>query len=472
MLNLSSLFTTLALVSLLGLSKPVGASEDHPAPLSARDIAKAFSNAFADIVEEVSPAVVTLEVTGKVQPTNSRIPPQFRRFFGEQAPRQAPRGQGSGFIVTSADGDHVVITNHHVIDNAAEITVHLADGRELPGSVIGGDPMTDLAVVDINDENLPTISLATEPTRVGEWVLAIGSPFGLEHTVTAGIVSAINRNDLQVNAFENFIQTDAAINQGNSGGPLVNLDGHVVGINSAILSRSGGNNGIGLTIPIELAKPIIDQLISNGFVQRGFVGIGGQDLSDELAEAMGINHKGGVIISEVVPHSGADKAGLQVQDVIISIRGEKIDDWAAFRLQVAALQPGTEIPFGILRNNEEQTITVTLGARDDDLATAPPATNRITEELGLQLEPISQELRQQQELPEKVIGTVIAEVAPNSPAAQAGLGSGMIITAVGATEVDSPRAAGRALAAAKPGSRVPLRVWAGGYRFVTVKIPE
>ena len=449
-----------------GIQSPLGAAE------SPRDIVRAFSDAFADIVAEVSPAVVTLEVTGKPRQSSSSIPPQLRRFFGPSQPQPAPRGQGSGFIVNGPDDKPVIITNHHVIDNAAEISINLVDGRKLSGTVIGSDPMTDLAVVAVvGDHDLPRITLASDEQRVGEWVLAIGSPFGLRHTVTAGIISAIDRNDLRVNAFENFIQTDAAINQGNSGGPLVNLDGEVIGINSAILSRSGGSNGIGLAIPVELAKPIINQLINNGVVQRGFVGIGGQDVDEELAEALGLANTGGVIVNEVVSDSGAAAAGIEIQDVITAINGQPIEDWAAFRLQVATLQPGTELTLTVFRDGSDRDINVTLGSRPGEAV----AVNQqaINKEIGLDLQPLTKDIRQQQELPDGLQGAIVSAVTADSPAYKAGIRRGMVLTAVGAKVIDSPAKAGRALAAVKPGTRVPLRVYAGGgYRFVTLLMPE
>ncbi|MFM2609182.1 DegQ family serine endoprotease [Vibrio chagasii] len=315
----------------------------------------------APMLEQVTPAVVSIAVEGK-QVQRQQIPEQFQFFFGPEQTRERPfRGLGSGVIIDAKKGH--IVTNYHVIDGADDIKVRLYDGREYDAELIGGDQMSDIALLKLEKaKNLTQIKLAdSDKLRVGDFTVAIGNPFGLGQTVTSGIVSALGRSGLNLENFENFIQTDAAINSGNSGGALVNLNGELIGINTAILGPNGGNVGIGFAIPSNMMKNLTEQIIDFGEVKRGMLGVQGGEITSELAEALGYESSKGAFVSQVVPDSAADDAGLKAGDIIVSINGKRIDTFSELRAKVATLGAGKEIELGVVRDGKNKTFDVTLG---------------------------------------------------------------------------------------------------------------
>ncbi len=411
--------------------------------------------AFRSVAKQVGPAVVFIKVEKEVkQQTMGENPfagtpfgdEFFRRFFGQppqQQPRRAPKqpphhnavGQGSGFIISS---DGYIMTNNHVVGDADKVTVQLLDGSEYEAKIIGTDPPTDVALIKIDvDEKLPALKLGnSDKLEVGDWVLAFGNPFGLSHTLTAGIVSAKGRSGIGLNDYENFIQTDAAINPGNSGGPLVNLDGEVVGMNTAIYSRSGGYMGIGFAIPINMAKDIRQQLLKHGEVTRGRLGIYIQELTKDLAGSFSLDQHEGILVAQVMEDSPAAKAGLQQGDVILKLDGEKITKVASFRNKIAMTRPGTDVELLVLRDGHKKKITATIEALETDENGHPTASGEI-HELGMSLQTLTPDLAEQLGY-EGVNGVLVAEVKPGSVAAQAGIQRGNLIEEVNRQEVTTP----------------------------------
>ncbi|MDP5254525.1 MULTISPECIES: DegQ family serine endoprotease [unclassified Vibrio] len=320
----------------------------------------------APMLEKVTPAVVSIAVEGK-QIERSKIPDQFRFFFGpdfptEQVQERPFRGLGSGVVIDAKQ--RLIVTNYHVVKGANSIKVQLHDGREYQGEVIGSDEMSDIALVKLDKKakNLTAIKMAdSDSLRVGDFSVAIGNPFGLGQTVTSGIVSALGRSGLNIENFENFIQTDAAINSGNSGGALVNLNGELIGINTAILGPSGGNVGIGFAIPSNMVKNLTEQILEFGEVKRGLLGVQGGEITNALADAIGYDSSHGAFVNQVVPDSAADKAGLKAGDIITSLNGKSIDSFAELRAKVATLGAGKEIEIGVVRDGKQRTFEVTLG---------------------------------------------------------------------------------------------------------------
>ena len=315
----------------------------------------------APMLEQVTPAVVSIAVEGK-QVQRQQIPEQFQFFFGPEQTRERPfRGLGSGVIIDAKKGH--IVTNYHVINGADDIKVKLHDGREYDAELIGGDQMSDIALLKLEKaKNLTQIKVAdSDKLRVGDFSVAIGNPFGLGQTVTSGIVSALGRSGLNLENFENFIQTDAAINSGNSGGALVNLNGELIGINTAILGPNGGNVGIGFAIPSNMMKNLTEQILDFGEVKRGMLGVQGGEVTSELAEALGYESSKGAFVSQIVPDSAADKAGLKAGDIIVSINGKRIDTFSELRAKVATLGAGKQIELGIIRDGKSKNFDVTLG---------------------------------------------------------------------------------------------------------------
>jgi serine protease Do/serine protease DegQ len=353
-------FTALAglLVASLALSGPARgalptAVDDRPLPT------------LAPMLERVTPAVVNVATRGRVQPRENPLlsDPFFRRFFDLPPPRRRRPGQslGSGVIVDAEQG--YVVTNHHVIARAQEITVTLRDGRELAGTLIGSDPEADVAVLQVEADGLVAVELADSDTlRVGDFVVAIGNPFGLGQTVTSGIVSALGRSGLGIEGYEDFIQTDASINPGNSGGALVNLRGELVGINTAILAPSGGNVGIGFAIPTNMASELVEQLVQHGEVRRGQLGIALQDLTPQLAEAFGLDHRRGAVVSQVVPGSPAERAGLRPGDVVVGVNGKPLRGVAQLRNVVGLHRIGETIRLDVVRDGQPLTLRLEVAA--------------------------------------------------------------------------------------------------------------
>lgn len=406
-----------------------------------------LNDALTDIVDEVVPSVVTIRVSQKVEIQSS----PFRRFFEEfgffrnRAPiepqKRIRKGLGSGVIVSE---DGYILTNNHVVAGAEEIIVTLYNGRQFQGEVIGTDPLTDIAVVKIDAENLNPIPIGnSDEVEVGELVLAVGSPLGIEHSVSFGIVSAKGRTPgLSRIGYENFIQTDAAINPGNSGGALVNMSGQLVGINTAIASRTGGYQGIGFAVPSNLARSIMRSIIDDGEVERGYLGISKGGVVDAtMANALNIELTHGIIIGEVTEGSPADEAGLRPNDIIYAINGEPIYDWASIRTIVGTSTPGEELTFSILRDNERMKITVTLGNR----AESPFAykqkqqddVNNLEETLGFDVENLTGRLVRRLGLEPDQEGVVVTQVNPTSDAFRQGLRRGDVITEVSNQPVEN-----------------------------------
>jgi len=325
--------------------------------------ARAAGGSFRDAASKAMPAVVNIYTSKASRQAHPLLKdPFFRRFFGDRAPPDEQLASlGSGVIVSS---DGYILTNFHVIDGADAIEVGLADGRKAAARLVGSDPETDLAVIRVSERNLPVMVLGDpEQARVGDVVLAIGNPFGVGQTVTLGIISALGRNNLHINHFENFIQTDAAINFGNSGGALVDTDGHLLGINSAIYSQTGGSVGIGFAIPVSTAKTVLDSIVKHGSVVRGWIGIESQDITPELADSFGLAKRSGAIIAGVVRDGPADRAGILPGDILVAVGGKQVADTSEMLNLIAQLEPGAKTRMTILRKRREATVDVTIGRR-------------------------------------------------------------------------------------------------------------
>lgn len=370
----------------------------------------------APLIEKVSPAVVNISTTATASAEDNPLmqDPFFRRFFGDpQTPRERQvQSLGSGVIADAGNG--YVLTNHHVVANADEIRVQLQDGRELEAEIVGSDRDTDIAVIQIEAENLTALPMAdSSALRVGDFVLAIGNPFGLEHTVTSGIVSGLGRRLGGGGGarLQDFIQTDASINPGNSGGALINLSGELVGINTAILSRSGGNIGIGFAVPINMAGQVMEQLIEYGEVRRGVLGVRVQDLTPELAEALGVSAEQGAVIAQVAPNSNAAQAGIEAGDVVTEVNGEPVTGANDLANRIGVLQIGDEVELMIVREGETQTITAQVGDPDDTTAEAEGVHPKLE---GARFS----NLDQSSPLYGEVEGVLVTAIDPRSPVAQ------------------------------------------------------
>jgi serine protease Do len=408
---------------------------------------------YAKVVEKIAPSVVGVATTRQAQGQGISMPgqggpfdsPMFPEFFGGRGavprfPQPAPKqsGLGSGVILTS---DGYVITNNHVVADADEIVVRLSDGEEHDAEVVATDPSSDVAVIKIDAKDLPAATIGSSGNLMaGDTVLAIGSPFGLNHTVTSGIVSAVGRNNLNITGYDNFIQTDASINPGNSGGALVDNKGRVVGINTAIFSHSGGNVGIGFAIPIDMAVHIAGQLISDGEIRRGYLGVAMEPLTDDLAEALGVEGRG-VVVNEVMPGTPAERAGFEAGDVIVACQDEPVDNPGALRLSVASKAPDSKLTFKVLRGDKTLELEVKLGEMPDDLlaADAPAASSDRAGKgalKGVKLGRLDDATRERFGVDED--GVVVLEVEPDSAAAAAGLRPGLVITEINRSPVASP----------------------------------
>ncbi|MDD5454778.1 MAG: DegQ family serine endoprotease [Candidatus Ratteibacteria bacterium] len=412
------------------------------------DALRQLSNAFASISDKVSPSVVSVVATTKIKVSQPGISPfddpffdELRRFFGPDfSPRgNSPQereyeqsGMGSGVIITT---DGYILTNNHVVAPngkvADKIKVIVSDDKEFDAEIKGRDTETDIAVIKIDAKNLPAAKIGdSDKVKVGEWVLAIGSPFGLQHTVTAGIISAISRTNMGITQYEDFIQTDAAINPGNSGGPLVNLDGEVIGINTFIFSRTGGYMGVGFAIPINMAQKVMEQLISKGKIVRGWLGVTIQDLTEELAGTIGLKQTKGVVVRQVQIGSPADKAGIKSNDIILKIDGKPMETTKQLMQFIAGVTPGTEIAITVLRADKEVVQKAKITEKQP-LGTASAADNSTEsqEKLGLEIRELDDELATQYHLQGEK-GVVVTKVTPGSLAERAELQEGDLIIGI------------------------------------------
>lgn len=450
------------------------------APLSAASVdtngietLRKTSKAFSDVAKKAMPAVVAVEVRALVsapQEQSFRSPFEddfFERFFGQRfgMPRQ-PRGpqyregRASGFII-SADG--YVLTNHHVVAGGEEIAVVTKDGQRYEKvTLVGSDEKADVALLKIeNVENLPFVELGdSDDLEIGEWVVAIGNPFGLTETLTVGVVSALGRKlDQSSTGYQDFIQTDAAINPGNSGGPLLNLDGQVIGINSAIITGTGGYMGIGLAVPINIANAIQQQLAATGKVSRGYLGIGMQEITPDMSEFFKLDQNTGALITNVVADSPADKAGLKKDDVIIRIGNKKMEGSQDVQNLVGYSVPGTELEFTIIRNGKEKTITVEIGSLDEsELA----GTSDLGRKFGLKVAAVDKAAADEYRVDEGS-GVVVTEVLPQTPADRAGIRQGMVILEVNRQAVSTVADFNAALAESEQSKKALLLVKTGRY---------
>ena len=439
---------------------------------------------FSEVVKSVSPSVVKVYTTTKANrknlPSNPFFDdPMFRRFFGDQfgpetrrnhpAPRQ--HGLGSGVIVTK---DGYILTNNHVVENADEVKVQVGEsGEEFTAKVVGTDPKTDIAVlkIDAEDRSLPALVAAdSEQIEVGDVVLAVGNPFGIGQTVTMGIVSATGRATLGME-YEDFIQTDAAINPGNSGGALVDAQGRLIGINTAILSRSGGNQGIGFAVPVNLARYVMESLIEHGRVIRGYMGVNIQNVTPALAEKFELDDAQGALVAAVTDDSPAEEAGLKAGDVILKVDGEEVRDSRELKLRVAQIAPGKEVPLTISRDGREKELTVTLKEfpNDEQLASADGGSGELNDVTdGITVDDLTRPAREQHGIPPNVKGALVTDVDPASAGYAAGLRPGDVILEVNRKTVQNAEDA-VAMTEDLEGD-VLLRIWSrGGSRFLVLK---
>jgi Do/DeqQ family serine protease len=453
--------------------RPVAA----PAATAARTIG-AGGDSYAPLVEETAPAVVTIRSERTVKTVSQDLPddPLFRQFFGprfgNRQPQQPPQregGLGSGVIVRP---DGYILTNHHVVDGSDHVTVELTDGRTFKAKVVGSDAPSDLAVVKIDGSNLKTLALGdSDAVRTGDVVLAVGNPLGIGQTVTMGIVSAKGRatGGTGDGSFEDFIQTDAPINRGNSGGALVNTHGELIGINSQILSPSGGSIGIGFAIPANMARNVMTQLIDKGQVRRGLLGVTIQPVTSDIARSLGLSQVRGALVSDVQSGGAADRGGVRRGDVITAIDGTPVTDYNVLRNHVAQLMPGTNAKLTVLRGGKEETVNVTLAelqAKAEDGEDGPSAAGEAGG-FGMSVEPLTRDVARQLGI-DVSTGVVVSGVQPSGRAAEAGLKSGDVIEQVDGKSVQTPEALRAAL---KTGDRPALLLVHRGAatRFVTLE---
>ncbi|EKS9203865.1 serine endoprotease DegQ [Enterobacter cloacae] len=418
------------LLSALALSVGLSLSASFPAfaALPSQVPGQTAIPSLAPMLEKVLPAVVSVQVEGTAV-QSQRVPEELKKYFGDESPDQQAHpfeGLGSGVIIDAAKG--YILTNNHVISQADKISVQMNDGREFDAKLIGGDDQSDIALLQVqNPSNLTQIAIAdSDKLRVGDFAVAVGNPFGLGQTATSGIISALGRSGLNLEGLENFIQTDASINRGNSGGALLNLNGELIGINTAILAPGGGSIGIGFAIPSNMAKTLAQQLIQFGEVKRGLLGIKGMEMSSDIAKAFNINVQRGAFVSEVLPNSGSAKAGIKSGDVIVSLNDKPLSSFAELRSRIATTEPGAKVKLGLIRDGKPLNVEVTLDKSTSSSASAEliaPALQGATLSDG--------------QLKDGTKGISIDTVEKSSPAAQAGLHQDDVIIGVNRTRVQS-----------------------------------
>ena len=446
-----------------------------------------LGTSFAPIVKKAAPSVVNIYSTRFIKERPMRNPflndPVFRQFFGDQFQgdsRERTRKEqslGSGVIV-SPDG--YILTANHVVADADEVKVSIADNKkEYTAKIIGKDKATDIAVLKISANNLPAVTLAdSDQLEVGDVVLALGNPFGVGQTVTMGIVSALGRSGLGFNGYENFIQTDAAINPGNSGGALVDVEGRLVGINTAIISRSGGNQGIGFAVPINMARNVLERLVSGGKVSRGYLGIIPQDIDADLAKQFNLGDQTGALVGDVMPGTPAAKAGLKSGDVILSVNGKAVTDAHSLQLTVSQISPGTSVAVKIIRNGFNKTVNVTLAelpgsetaTGDQDNSDSGPGMADALD--GVTVADLEPQVREQLRVPAGINGVLVTDVSSDSNSAEAGLQPNDLIVEINRQPVASADDAVRLCKAAR-GEHILVKIWRrngsfAGTRFLSV----
>ncbi|MDD9876164.1 MAG: DegQ family serine endoprotease [Magnetovibrio sp.] len=457
--------------------------------------AKSAPESFADLAEKLLPSVVNISTTQTVEagtgtgPQFPQLPPGspfeefFKEFFDRNQPQQRSRratSLGSGFIISK---DGYVVTNNHVIAEADEITVILQDDTRLPAELVGRDPKTDIAVLKVKPEkDLPTLGFGnSDVARVGDWVVAIGNPFGLGGTVTAGIISARGR-DINAGPYDDFIQTDASINKGNSGGPMFNMDGKVIGINTAIFSTTGGSVGIGFAIPASTAQPVIEQLIKNGAVKRGWLGVHIQGVTEEIAETLGLKKAQGALVASVIKGSPAEKAKIKAGDVILSFDGKQVDEMRALPRIVAETPVGRAAKVEVWRDGAITNLKVAVGELEDDTQVAAKtegpkgkAGERSIDALGLTLSTLSDQVRDRFKLAKDAKGVVVTKVDGEGPAAEKGIRPGDLVVEVSMEEVESLNQIINKVGEAKKAGRKSILLLLegqGGLRWVAVRLSK
>jgi serine protease Do len=487
-LSLLGLLVAVAGLVLAGmtLAAPVVRADDSATPKEMEQLYRE-SKARAAIVKRIGSAVVHIAVEKTVKAGSQDTPDPFddeyfRRFFQPRLPPNREfkqRGLGSGTIVDSKNG--YILTNNHVVADSDKLSVKLPDGRQLDAKVIGVDPATDLAVIKITSNDLPQAKLGnSDELDVGESVIAIGNPFGLEQTVTLGIVSAKGRTSVGLTDYEDFIQTDASINPGNSGGPLMNLKGEVVGVNTAIYSRSGGNMGIGFSIPINQARAVMDSLIKFGKVTRGFLGVVIQDITPDIASALGVTAGEGVLVANVGPTTPAGKSGVKQSDIILTFNNKPVKSVNALRAAVASVKPGTAVPAEVLREGKKVKLSIKVEEQPADMRAAigeggqPPGGAKpgdAAQVLGMAMQELTPETAERLGYSGQT-GVVVSDVEANSAAAQAGIQQGALILSVNRKPVKTVAEVQAAVKQAAAGQGILFLVRMGQFdRFIAIKKP-
>ncbi len=468
---LSKVSLAIGLAGILAFSGPtIATAQPHKQIPYAAALAPGAPVSFADLIEEISPAVVSINVETHEEIPDvqlpeglDQLPEQFRDFFRRQQPGRngRPRARegralGSGFLISK---EGYVVTNNHVIEHASKITVSMQDGREFDAELVGKDKLTDLAVLKIEDDkDFPFVSFAENINlRVGDWVVAVGNPFGLGGTATAGIVSATGR-EIGRGAYD-FIQIDASINRGNSGGPAFDLYGNVIGVNSQILSPTGGNIGIGFAIPARVASKVTKELIEKGSVTRGYLGVNIQSIDQDLADSEGLKAREGALVAKVIDDSPAKRAGFKTGDIVLKLDGKPIEDSRDLTRKVGELFVGHKAKFLVLRNGKRKTLTVTIGKRPDNLGETgtPEAATTDVDEFGMELGSLSQEDRDRLGL-EEDRGILVERVEAGKTAFKKGIRAGNALLAAGSTDLNSPADFERAVKEARKAGRKAIRI--------------